>query len=192
MAEWRRKRSIMRLYNASADCYDGLYGEEQNAKIKAAMKRIRLDEQSCALDLGCGTGRLFDHVAATAGTVVGVDISKRTLAAAKNRCRGLHNVSLILADADYLPFLDGVFSHIFALTTLQNMPNPLRTLEEAERVAKKNAVYAVTGLKKIFSQNQFLELLNIAGLKIVTFEDEESLKCYVAICIKNNIETSLC
>ncbi|MDH7563842.1 MAG: class I SAM-dependent methyltransferase [Candidatus Bathyarchaeota archaeon] len=184
MAEWRRKRSIMRLYDASAGSYDGLYGEEQNAKIKAAMKHVRLGRKAFVLDLGCGTGRLFDHVAATGGTVIGVDLSKRTLTAAKNRCMSLHNVSLILADADHLPFVEGVFSHVFALTVLQNMPNPLRTLEETERVAKENAVYAVTGLKKIFSKKQFLELLGNAGLSIVAFEDEESLKCHVAICRK--------
>jgi ubiquinone/menaquinone biosynthesis C-methylase UbiE len=92
-------------------------------------------------------------------------------------------VHLILADADYMPLRRNTFSNVFALTLVQNTPNPATTLNELNRVAKKEAVIVVTGLKKSFTLNNFGELLQAANLSIVALEDE-GLQCHVAICIK--------
>ena len=37
----------------------------------------------------------------------------------------------------------------------------------------------VTGLKKAFTLDKFLDLLEAAGLTVVSFADDENLKCYV-------------
>lgn len=52
-----------------------------------------------ALDVGCGTGDTILRLAATVGTVTGVDISQPMLALARERIAGLANVTLTLADA---------------------------------------------------------------------------------------------
>ena len=39
----------------------------------------------------------------------------------------------------------------------------------------------MTGLKKAFALNAFMDVLEGAGLRIVSFVDEEDLKCYVAV-----------
>jgi hypothetical protein len=39
----------------------------------------------------------------------------------------------------------------------------------------------VTGLKKAFSLNAFRDVLEGAGLRVVSFVDNEDLKCYVAV-----------
>jgi len=185
MSEWKQKADNMQHYDITASSYDAQYAEEQKAKIEAALNCIKLCGHDLILDCGCGTGLLFEHVAEEAEMVVGLDISRRILAEAKRRAKTFGNVSLVLADADYTPFRDEVFSHVFAITLLQNMPNPVKTLMEICRVAEKNACIVVTGLKKKFSLKEFKNLLLKPSLSLIEILDgDERLKCYVAICRK--------
>jgi ubiquinone/menaquinone biosynthesis C-methylase UbiE len=164
--------------------YDVRYAEEQELKYKTALKRLQAIRNSNVLDVGCGTGLLFKHVAAEAKTVVGVDISGKLLLRAKESARDFRNVHLVQADADHMPFKDNHFSVVFAFTVLQNMPKPLETLNEIKRVAKREASIVVTGLKKIFSLEAFRKLLQSAGLRLVSLEDADALKCYVAVTVQ--------
>jgi ubiquinone/menaquinone biosynthesis C-methylase UbiE len=160
--------------------YDVRYGEEQEAKYKAAMEGLHVSNRSLVVDVGCGTGLFFAHVAEKANMVVGVDISSKLLAKAKERARNFCNVHLVLGDADHLPFKKHAFTVASAFTLLQNMPKPLITLKEIKRTMKPKGLVVVTGLKKAFSLTAFAELLKNAGLSLISVRDDDSLKCYVA------------
>lgn len=183
MGEWEKKREVMERYDLTAYMYEMRYAEEQEAKFEAALKSLKIDGYGKVLDAGCGTGLLFRHVAPKAEMVVGLEISRVTLLKAKERARSFRNVHLVIADADFMPFKDGIFNIVFAFTLIQNMPEPAKTLKEIRRVAEDNAQIVVTGLKKIFSLQTFENLLRNACLKIVSLE-EEGLRCYVAVCLK--------
>ncbi|MGW8289527.1 MAG: class I SAM-dependent methyltransferase, partial [Candidatus Bathyarchaeia archaeon] len=73
---------------------------------------------------------------------------------------------------------------VFAITVLQNMPDPTKTLSEMKRVSKPLATFAVTGFKKMFTQESFVALLESAQLRVVTLNSDQLLKGYVAVCIK--------
>lgn len=185
MKEWKLKRDNMQHYDLTAKSYDEQYAEEQRAKIETALKSVKLDKNCLVLDCGCGTGLLFEYVAEKAKIVVGLDISRKILAEAERRAKTFGNVFLVLADADYMPFRDYVFSHVFVVTLLQNMPNPEKTLAEICRVADENAYMVVTGLKKKFSFEFFENLLRKLSLNIIEISNnDERLKCYVAVCKK--------
>jgi ubiquinone/menaquinone biosynthesis C-methylase UbiE len=181
MREWERKRVVMHRYDLTADIYDMRYAEEQTAKIEAALENLKIEKPALILDVGCGTGILFDYVAGKAGVTVGLDISRKILFKAKNRAKNFGDTHLVLADADNMPFKDDIFNHVFGMTLLQNMPKPVKTLKEIRRVARRDAVVVVTGLKKVFSFEEFEELLLNAGFVIVDLKGED-LKCYVAVC----------
>jgi ubiquinone/menaquinone biosynthesis C-methylase UbiE len=183
--EWSQKRKVMRRYDLTAQLYEMRYAEEQEAKYKAALENMNIAYDSLVLDVGCGVGLLFSHVTAKAQVIVGVDVSKKLLFHAKVRAKNFRNVHLVQADADHLPFRTGSFNVVFAFTVLQNMPKPLETLNEIKRTAKHNASIAVTGLKKAFPKDAFEELLQNAGLSVVSLKDEDALKCYVAISLQN-------
>ena len=183
MRSWSKKRAMIRRYDTTAHLYDMRYAEEQLAKINAALKTAKIVGNGMALDVGCGTGLLFKHVAGKTKAFVGLDISRKTLEHAKTRAKDYLNVHLILADADHMPLRGNSFDSVFAFTLLQNTPNPATTLNELYRVAGKEAVVTVTGLKKSFSLLDFRELLQNADLSIVALEGE-NLQCYVAVCIK--------
>ncbi|MEM2936236.1 MAG: methyltransferase domain-containing protein [Candidatus Bathyarchaeia archaeon] len=184
MREWRKKLEIIRKYDHSAKVYDAQYAEEQNAKIKVALSHLNLEEDSLVLDVGCGTGLLFEHLSDAVNLLVGLDLSSGILKEAKKRAKRFPKTALIRADADLAPFPNEIFDNVFAITLLQNMPNPLLTLQEMVRMSKASAIIVVTGLKKAYSQNVFIRLLEKAGLEAQIVEIDENLKGYVALCKK--------
>jgi len=184
---WIQKRRVMRRYDTTARSYDELYGEEQEAKYLKALEHLELAADSRVLDVGCGTGLLFSHIAGAAQTVVGMDISRELLLRAKEQAAKSRNIHLVKADADHLPFKNGFFSVVFAFTVLQNMPKPKETLDELKRVSKSGGNIVVTGLKKAFSIETFSGLLEQAGLDVVSMDTDQKLKCYVAV---NSVQSS--
>jgi demethylmenaquinone methyltransferase/2-methoxy-6-polyprenyl-1,4-benzoquinol methylase len=181
MQEWSEKRRTMRHYDQQANVYDAQYLEEQNAKIEDALNSMEPKSNELVLDLGCGTGFLFPHIHKT-NLLLGIDTSSKLLQEAKNRTKTLSNTLLIRADADNLPFPNHIFDRVFAITLLQNMPDPMKTILEMKRVSKSEAVFVLTGLKKKFTAESFVDLLKRARLKVSTLKTDEHLRGHVAVC----------
>jgi ubiquinone/menaquinone biosynthesis C-methylase UbiE len=184
---WDKKVRAMRHYDRVARVYDVQYAEEQDAKIMTALNCVNLKEKSLVLDVGCGTGFLFQHFGNSVRLLVGLDFSFGMLKEAKNRAKHSLMISLIRADADFLPFKSQVFDAVFALTVLQNMPNALMTLHESKRVSKTGSTLVITGFKKFrtyryFHPSTFSRLLEDTGLKVCNIIDDDKLKDYIAIC----------
>jgi len=182
--KWGKKRSVMRRYNMTAQMYDERYREEQEAKYKAALEGLNLTSDSTVLDVGCGSGMFFGEVAGKTKVVVGLDISQDLLLLARERAGKFGNVVLMQADADHLPFKNGVFGHVFAFTVLQNMPNPVETLRELQISASSDACFVITGLKAATSLEKFGMVLKKAGLRVISLHDDEALRCYVVVAVR--------
>lgn len=184
MSDWKKKRSIMHRYDQSAKAYDLQYSEEQTAKIQTALAHLSLSKNDDVLDAGCGTGILFAYLADEVRSVIGADISIGLLKEAKRKAKIHSSIELVLADADNLPFRNQMFSKAFAITLLQNMPNPSRALNEISRVNRLRARITVTGLRKSFTKQVFVELLKQTHLKVETLELDIQMREYVAVCSK--------
>ena len=76
-----------------------------------------------ALDLGCGNGRHAQALAEAGASVVGLDVSRGLLAAARSRAaeRGF-DVDLLHGDASRLPLADDQFSQVVYVATLHHLP----------------------------------------------------------------------
>lgn len=181
MNEWSEKRKVIRHYDRIAEIYERQYTEEQKTKINAILPNVRLDERSFILDVGCGTSILFSSLV-KAQFVIGVDTSLKLLQKAKQHTKKFQNAHIARADSDFLPFQNNVFNMVFAITLLQNIPNPLTTLEEVKRTSKSKAIIAVTALKKKFLKEKFTEFLKNAQLEILTIKTDDKLKDYITIC----------
>ncbi len=180
MTGWKDKRKVMQRYDVTAEMYDERYAWEQKAKYKKALENVNVDGAT-VLDVGCGSGLFFSQVASQADMVVGVDVSRKLLLKAKEQTRAFQNAFVLQADADHLPFRDKIFEAVFAFTVLQNMPKPAQTLEELKRVVKFGGRVVVTGLKKAFPLDLFMDVLENSGLKLAAFLDDEAVNCYVAV-----------
>jgi ubiquinone/menaquinone biosynthesis C-methylase UbiE len=180
LAGWKDKRKIMLSYDVTAEMYNERYAEEQQRKYRKALENVDAAGRA-VLDVGCGSGLFFSQVAVQADMVVGVDVSRKLLMKAKEHAGAFGNVHVLLADADHLPFKDGFFGAVFAFTVLQNMPKPNETLNELKRVVEKGGRVVVTGLKKAFPLEKFMDVLEGSGLQVAAFVDDEAVNCYVAV-----------
>jgi len=182
MQEWNEKRENIRHYDQQAAIYDIHYLGEQNAKIEDILNHMKLGLNELVLDLGCGTGFLFQHIHKRVKFLVGIDVSQKALREAKKRAKKMSNIVLVRADADNTPFLDHIFDNVFVITVLQNMPDPMKTISETKRVGKPKAMFAITGLRKKFTQESFVALLERSQLKVVRLNTNPLLKGHVAVC----------
>ena len=176
MTVWEKKRKVMNRYNFFCDVYDQSYSKEQELKIKSALNLADLNDNPIVLDIGCGTGNVFSFISDRANILVGVDFSIKMIKMAKKRSKKFSKVNLILADSDFMPFPQGTFNEIYAISLLQNMPDPKSTLLEIERVSKRRSMIIVTGLKKKFNKDNFFHLLKKVGLKVLFSEPGKNLK----------------
>jgi ubiquinone/menaquinone biosynthesis C-methylase UbiE len=180
LLDWKSKRKVMRSYDVTSEMYDERYKDEQKRKYKKALESI---ETACkaVLDVGCGSGLFFPEIASDVTLVVGVDVSHNLLLKARRQADEFSNVHLLQADADNLPFIDRFYDAVFSFTVLQNLPNPKKTLCELERVTKFGGEIALTGLKKAFPLEKFMDILEGSSFKVVSFSDNESINCYIAV-----------
>jgi len=182
MQEWNEKRENIRHYDQQAAIYDIHYLGEQNAKIEDILNHMKLGLNELVLDLGCGTGFLFQYIHKRVKFLVGIDVSQKALREAKKRAKNMSNIVLVRADADNTPFPDHIFDNVFVITVLQNMPDPMKTISETKRVGKPKAMCAITGLRKKFTQESFVALLERSQLKVVRLNTNPLLKGHVALC----------
>lgn len=181
------KRNIMRYYDELAGAYDSLHGDEQDLKIELALRAVRLRDSDLVLDVGCGTGLLFDHIGDSASQIAGLDLSSGVLKVAAKRSKKLrkgNSVSVIRADADCMPFPKETFDKVFAFTLLQNLPDPCITVREMTRVARTNSMIVVTGLKKSFSEERIKDLLSATGLEVPITRTVDQAQDLIAVCRK--------
>ena len=85
------------------------------------------------LDAACGEGYGSAHLARSAATVIGVDISKEAVSHARERYR-VDNLEFQVADVCRLPFEDDQFECIVSFETLEHLEDQSGLLNEFRRV----------------------------------------------------------
>lgn len=156
-----RKGDVMAHYDMlGGRIYDLRYGHEQSAKYDVIFSRWSIDAADLVLDVGCGTGLLLSRIKAFS---VGVDISIILLRRARRRLRS--GLGLIQCDAEHLPFKDGVFNKVLAVTVIQNISRPENFLMEIKRVSKMGSDIVITVLKKLEFE-RFRNLIEFSGIMI--------------------------
>ncbi len=184
MAGWKQKHQERNLYNQTAHIYDLRYQDEQRSKFRAILNSLNIDTSSSVLDLGCGTGLLLSELRGVR-EIVGLDISREMLQRAKRSMGGIENTHILLGDADHVPLRSNHFDLVFAITLLQNMPDPSSTLQEITRITKPNASIAVTVMKIHFPEGCFARLLEASRMKVKLVTERDNVRCHIAICKKD-------
>ncbi len=117
---------------ASALACDVVMGTLDRLGLRRARQRLVEGLAGRVLELGAGTGRLFEHYGPAARTV-GIDVDLEGLHRARRRSR---EMPLVCADAQALPFRDGAFDAVVESLVLCSVPDVRQTLLEARRVLR--------------------------------------------------------
>lgn len=113
-------------------------GRERLSNIKYILRARNkaLIKRSLCLDLGCGMGSALFALSDIFRRGVGLDISLIDLLLTKKRFeeRGIHNVDLVCASVESLPFRDNTFDLINATDVIEHIAGQEKFLMEANRV----------------------------------------------------------
>jgi len=133
-------KNVVKKYDRTASFYNQRYREIQENKYK---KMINFPVKGKILDIGCGTGLLYDFL--EYDNYIGADLSLEML-------KKGDFANKILADCEFLPFKDCVFDFVFSFTVLQNLLS-YRMISEAYRVLKRGGIFVLTTLKKTYKED---------------------------------------
>ncbi len=121
------------------------------------LEALRLADAEHVLELGYGNGGHLVKLIGAANDLqyVGVDISSTMQSEAQQLNATLmtqHAICFDCYDGSSLPYADHFFNKIFTVNTLYFWADPLAMLQELARVAKIDAVLAITFASKAFMQ----------------------------------------
>jgi demethylmenaquinone methyltransferase/2-methoxy-6-polyprenyl-1,4-benzoquinol methylase len=120
-----------RFFNWLSPFYDGLIRRPEAARHRAL---LNLPQGALLLDLGGGTGRVSQHLAAPEITVVVCDVNRSMLRQTRRK-QGLWPLQ---ADAAALPFADGSLDGILVVDALHHFMEPTRIVDEMLRVLNRD------------------------------------------------------
>jgi ubiquinone/menaquinone biosynthesis C-methylase UbiE len=123
----------------------------RGAEIYADFLLPHLRPDMAVLDCGCGQGTITMGLAEAvpAGHVIGVDLDRAGLAAARRHAAsiGLNNLACILADGRRLPFSDAVFDAVLCHSMLETLADPEGVVAELRRVTKRGGVVGAASVE---------------------------------------------
>lgn len=145
--------------------------EKYNKEVKKWMQNVAKSFVAVAkkwgirkgktLDIGTGTGLLALGFAKAFPDmeVVGLDLSEEALQLARENVQksGVQNISFENGDAQAMPFEDGTFDLVISSNTLHLIENPVKMVNEIQRVLKSEGKFFISDFKRswlaIFSQH---------------------------------------
>ena len=173
------KRKVRDNYDdLGGGLYDLRYEEEQSRKYDAAVLLTNPRGDDLLLDNGCGTGMFFRQINSPC---IGLDLSANLLTVAKENLKPNH--SLVNSDSEFLPFREGVFHGVYAITLIQNLPDKSLAVSEMRRVSRAQATLVVTALKAAFNKEYLARLLAGKGFSRVDIVGDEGTNDWIA-CTK--------
>ncbi len=126
-----------KLYSDLAPLYDKIFGKIFYSRLSYVIKTLKLPRGARVLELGVGTGTSFPAYPSHC-EVIGIDSAPDMLAHAKAKIHnnGWTHLKVLKMDALHLDFPDDSFDYIMAFHVVTVVPDPIRMMEEAQRVCR--------------------------------------------------------
>lgn len=165
--------TVRKQYDNLASVYDQRWKSYIANTLSFLQTWAQISPLDTVLDVACGTGE-FERLLLTDNStqsIVGVDISDKMLAIAKQKCSVYPQVSFHTASVSALPFDSNSFDVIVSANSFHYFDDPLAALIEMKRVLKPDGkVVIIDWCKDYF----FCKILDIT-LKIF---DPAYQQCY--------------
>lgn len=128
-------------------------------------------------DVGCGDLFYIKEKLDEDATLVAIDYSRRALVQARRRSRKFDNVFLVMADAEFLPFIVP-FEMVLCIDTIHwNPGNEQMILDELARLSLSRVVFSIHHKEdpfrddiSVFEEDEIIEMCTIASLNVVSMK----------------------
>ncbi|MGD8922336.1 MAG: methyltransferase domain-containing protein [Candidatus Zixiibacteriota bacterium] len=130
-----------KFYDELAQEWDLMFTSEDLERLHNLVERFNVKPGMDIVDVGCGTGILFDILrreVGEKGTVTGVDFSIQ-MARQAHRNFPFPNVNVVDADVTALPFRDNSFDMAVSFSAFPHFSDKAKALSEIFRVLKPGA-----------------------------------------------------
>jgi SAM-dependent methyltransferase len=120
------------------------HSNDQANRLLIDLARVGPDDY--VLDVACGPGLVACTLAEVARHATGLDLTPAMIeqARARQRAKGLTNLTWVLGEAVPLPFPDSTFSAVVSRYSFHHFLNPLAVMAEMVRVCEPGGRVAVT------------------------------------------------
>jgi phosphatidylethanolamine/phosphatidyl-N-methylethanolamine N-methyltransferase len=150
--------NMQKVYKAYAGFYDRVFRNWLFPRQRYAIRQMDIRPGEKVLEVGVGTGMALPEYPRHC-RVTGVDISDDMLDKAREKVErhALQHVDLHRMDAMELDFPVARFDHVVMAFVVSVVPDPVRVLHEAKRVAKRDANFLI--VNHFRSRNRLLAAL---------------------------------
>ncbi len=126
-----------KLYSDLSPLYDKIFGKIFYSRLNYVINTLQIPRGAKVLELGVGTGTSFPAYPSHCN-VVGVDSAPDMLTHARTKIRdnGWTHLKVLKMDALHLDFPDDSFDYIMAFHVVTVVPDPIRMMDEAQRVCR--------------------------------------------------------
>ena len=129
-------REISEKYDCFARRYDWVEGIPDLLGVRKLRRSLLECASGSVLEVAVGTGKNFSYYPPGC-QITAIDISSKMLNVARTRAAKLSmDVSLSLADAEYLPFRDHCFDTIVSSLSACTFPSPASAFREMGRICR--------------------------------------------------------
>lgn len=131
---YRQKENLFNLWAPFYDCFfTTIFYQAIHQRL---LEYVELEENAAVLDLGCGTGRLMERLAAKFPTMkaIGLDLSPEMLREARTQNRYRKRLIFVSGRAESLSFADEQFDAVFCTMSLLHYRDPQRVFRQVSRV----------------------------------------------------------
>ena len=180
---------VRREFNRWADQGRGRGLEKSHWEItRQLIELMNIGPHDNVLELGCGVGWATRVLAqkASRGVVLGIDLSDRMIAQARNAYRNPHNALFLIADASSIPCAEGFFNALLSVESIYFYADLAGAFSEVHRILKtgSNAFFLINYYKEniyghdwakhidipvhLLDANEYTSLLKTSGFKKAT------------------------
>ena len=158
---YQQKENFFNLWASNYDCllttgfYQGIH--------QRLLEYVELRENASVLDLGCGTGRLMNRLAAKFPTIkaIGLDLSPKMLVEARGTNQYRKRLIFVRGKADALAFADEQFDAVFCTMSFLHYPDPEKVFQQVSRVLTPNGRFYLADAYR--GENNFSSFLPWIG-----------------------------
>lgn len=164
----RREQDDAEFFATAADVVRSL--ERELKRMPPGDKKGR-----CALEIGCGPGRLMRPMSRHFGEIHGVDVSDEMIRLAETRLDGLAQAHAhVTSGSDLALFASEMFDFVYSYAVFQHIPSRdvvFRYLEEARRVLKTGGLLRcqINGLPQTARQYDTWSGVRISAREVADF-----------------------